>query len=193
MGNSLIIGFVSNAYKKLKLYYESSLLHSAFDRLSEDLRKGVSGSSIIVFFDREWKIEDAWRNSLTFRVLTLPVRFYEKLSDILSFKTKGIEEGSAVIGSIKRVLKDIFNINSRVLGLLILSFSVTQGLMDMISNRVPVPAGLQGMVRTALFLVGALLVLVNRPLSALYEGSFTARIAADFFKVRGLKDGTGNK
>lgn len=192
MKNGLIVGFIMYVYRKIKLYYENSMLHLLFAGLNGRLRRWASGSGILGFFDRDWGMEDAWSNSFTFRILTFPARLYEGLSKRLSSKTNAANEGSVVIGSIKGILENAFNINTRVMGLLILSFSVTQGLLEMIMKQGMVLAGLEGMARAALLLLGALLVLINRPLKSLYEGSFTARIAADFFRVRGLGNGKGD-
>ncbi|MGE5632714.1 MAG: hypothetical protein ACM3TR_16730 [Caulobacteraceae bacterium] len=193
MKNSVILEFVYRVYKKLMLYYENSLLYSGFRKLSRWFKGAASGSSVAGFFGREWNIEKAWKDSFTFRLLIMPVKIFMSLSDKLSAATNNMEEGSAVVVGLKGILGSIFNISTRVWGLLLLAFAGTQGLLDIVLKQDFNFSGLGGIIWIAIFLLGALLILINRSLSALYEGSFVARLIADFFTVRGLNNGTGNK
>lgn len=193
MENSAIITLLLNIYKRLKLYYENSLLHRFMKRASGEFRRLAAGSRIIGFFDRDWKVESAWRNSVTFRLLVIPLRLFKGISDRFSNRTNTAAGGSKAIGSVNYFLKSIFNISTRVYGLFFLAFGATQGFLDMILNREIALVGLGSFIRAAFFVAGAVLILVDRPLKVLCEGSFIARLAADFFKVRGFSDGTDGK
>lgn len=193
MRDSLIIEFFLKVYKRFKLYYESSILHNMAAGLSAKFEMWASGSSILGFFDRDWNIKSNWRESITLKVIMLPVKLFKRFSDRFSVKTNAVEKESALISSTKKILDNICNVGTRAIGLFILAFSATQGLLDIIVNRRLILTGIPGVFRTALFLLGTLLVLINRPLGALCEGSAVVHIVADFFKVRGVKNGTVNK
>jgi hypothetical protein len=153
----------------------------------------ASGSSILGFFDRDWNIKSKWRESIALKVLMLPVKLFKRFSDRFSVRTNAVEKESALISSTKGILVNIYNINTRAIGLFILTFTATQGLLDIIANHKLILTDIPGIFRTVLFLLGTLMVLINRPLGALCEGSAVVHIVTDFFKVRGMNNGTVNK
>ncbi|HYE83297.1 MAG TPA: hypothetical protein VEG39_14170 [Clostridia bacterium] len=190
MRNSLIIGSILVVYKKLKFYYTNSGTFKVLQRMGRSFGKLAAGSSILNFFDREWNIGSAWKKSFIFRFLVLPLRLFKFASSRLSDGTNSALGGSRALSAMKGFLEGLYNMSTRVYGLLFLTFAVTQGLLKLALNNGEMLLDMKGMIRLALLLAGTVMILINRPVRRLVEGSVTGAIAYDFFKVRGLKDGT---
>jgi hypothetical protein len=193
MRDSIILGVLMNIYKKFVFCYKNSGFYRVSGRAGESFRKYAASSSILGFFDKEWKIGRAWKGSLIFKILKQPLRLFKYASNRLSDGTNSTLEGSKALSGIKVLLENLLNMSARVYGLLFLTFAATQGLLELIFNNGGTLLDMKGIVRLALFLAGTVLILVNRPVKSLVEGSITGRIAHDFFVIRGLKDGTDNK
>lgn len=193
MKNSFILGTLLNIYEKFLIYYKNSGFYRMLRMLGQGFAKLASGSGILGFFDKEWNIEGAWKRSRIFRIVILPLRLLKYSSDRLSTGTNSTLEGSGAIRGIRILLVGLYNINSRVYGLLFLTFAVTQGLLGLVFNHGGSLIDMRGIVRLALFILGTMMILINRPVKSLIEGSAVGRIAYDFFTVRGLKNGTDDK
>ncbi len=193
MKNSFIIRTLLKIYEKLLIYYKSSGFYRVMLMMGQSFGKLAAGSGILRFFDREWNIEIAWKRSLILRIILLPLKLLKYSSDKLSDRTNSTLEGSKALSGMRMLLEDLFNINTRVYGLLFLTFAVTQGLLDFAFNYGELLIDMRGIVRLVLFMLGTMMILINRPVKSLVEGSAVGRIAYDFFIVRGLKDGTDDK
>ena len=193
MKNSFIFRTRLNIYDKLLIYYKNSGFYRVLHRTGQSFGKLAAGSGILRFFDREWKIGSAWKRSLIFRILILPLRLLKYSSDRLAGGTNSTLEGSKALSGMRALLESLFNISSRVYGLLFLTFAVTQGLLDFAFNYGELLIGMRGIVRLVLFMLGTMMILINWPVNSLLEGSIVGRIAYDFFIIRGLKDGTDDK
>lgn len=181
MGNSLILGMILNIYKKFMFYYKNSGFYLLVRRMGQSFGKLAVSSGILSLFDREWKIESAWKKSLVFRIFISPLRLLKYASNRLSDRTNHIMEGSSSIGAMKVLLNSLFNMSSRIYGLLFLTFAFTEGLLDFAFNYKELVFDMKGAVRLALSLIGTMLVLINRPVKSLAEGSIVGGIAYDFF------------
>jgi hypothetical protein len=193
MRDSIILGVLMNIYKKFVFCYKNSGFYRVIGRAGESFRKYAASSSILGFFDKEWKIGRAWKGSLIFKLLKQPLRLFKYASNRLSDGTNSTLEGSKALSGIKVLLENLLNMSARVYGLLFLTFAATQGLLELMFNNGGMLLDMKSIVRLALFLAGTVLILVNKPVKSLVEGSITGRIAHDFFVIRGLKDGTDNK
>jgi hypothetical protein len=193
MKNSFILKTLVNIYEKFWIYYKNSGFYRVLNRVGQGFGKLAAGSGILSFFDREWNIGSAWKRSLIFRILILPLRLLKYSSDKLSEGTNSTLEGSRALSGTRALLEVMFNISSRVYGLLFLTYAVTQGLLDFAFNYGELLTGMRGIVRLVLFIFGTIMILVNRPVKSLVEGSVVGRMAYDFFTVRGLKYGTDDK
>ncbi len=192
MRDSIILEALINIYKRLILYYRNSGFYRVSFRVGESFRRFAASSSILGFFDREWKIGSAWRGSLIFKLLIQPLRLFKYGSNKLSNRTNSTLEGSKTLSGIKVFLESLFNMSTRTFGLLFLTFAATQGLLELVFKNGEALLDMKSIVRLALFLAGTILILINRPVKSLVEGSITGHIAHDFFIIRGLKDGTDN-
>ena len=177
-------------YEKLVYYYKNSRFYQVLQCIGRRFEKYAANSSILRFFDREWNIGSAWKRSLIFSICISPLRLFKYASNKLSYRTNSTLEGSKALKGTRAVLESLFYMSSRVYGLLFLTFAVTQGLLDLVSNNGELLLDMKGIIRVALFLVGTMLILINRPLKSLSDGSIVCGMAYDFFTVRGLKDGT---
>ncbi|MHB1393731.1 MAG: O-antigen ligase family protein [Clostridia bacterium] len=183
MKNSFILRTLLNIYEKLLIYCKNSGFYRILLMVGQSFGKLAAGSGILRFFDREWNIESAWRRSLIFRILILPLRLLKYSSDRLSDGTNSTLEGSKALSGMRALLEDLFNINTRVYGLLFLTFAVTQGLLGIAFNYDGLIVDMGSIVRLILFLFGTMMILINRPVRSLVEGSIAGRIVYDFFVV----------
>ncbi|HYF83727.1 MAG TPA: hypothetical protein VEB00_11945 [Clostridia bacterium] len=193
MKNSFILRTLLNIYEKFLIYYKNSGFYRVSLMMGQSFGKLAAGSGILRFFDREWNIEAAWKRSRIFRILILPLRLLKYSSDRLSTGTNSTLKESRALRGMRALLEDLYNINSRVYGLLFLTFAVTQGLLSLVFNHGELLLDMKGIVRLVLFILGTIMILINRPVKSLVEGSMAGRIAYDFFTVRGLKNGTDDK
>lgn len=185
MKDSLIIGTLLNIYGKLLVYYRNSGLYRLLHRMGQSFGACTAGSGILGFFDREWYIENAWKRSLLFKILISPFNLLKHTSDRLSDRTNSTLDGSRALNGIGVFLEELHNMSSRVYGLLLLAFSLTYWLLDFAFDYGVQADGIKGIISLALSLVGAMLVLINRPVKALVEGSAVGGLVRDFFTVSG--------
>jgi putative inorganic carbon (HCO3(-)) transporter len=171
--------------KMILKIYESSIFFMVLQRLGRGFKKLAASSSILGFFDKEWNIAEAWKQSHMFGILKLPLRLFGYASHKLSYGRKGILEGSGILKGIRVLLENLFNMSTRVYGLLFLTFAITQGLLDLAYKNMELPLDMRGILKLALFLGGAILILINRPMNALAEGSIIGKTAYDFFDAGG--------
>jgi hypothetical protein len=193
MKNSFILRTLLSTYEKFLIYYKNSGFYRVSLLMGQSFGKLTDGSGILSFFDREWNIEGPWKRSRIFRIILLPLRLLKYSSDRLSTGTNNTLEGSQTLRGISVLLGSLYNINSRVYGLLFLTFAVTQGLLGFVFNYGEPLMDMRGILRLALFILGTMMILINRPVKSLVEGSAVGRIAYDFFTVRGFKNGTDDK
>lgn len=181
----MIIGVLFNIYGKLLLYYRNSGLHTVMQRIGRSLTKYAAGSSILGFFNREWNIGSAWKRSGLLKILILPLRLLKYASTKLSDGTNSAINSSRILNRISVILENLYNMNARVYGLLLLTFTATHGLLDFTLNHGETTGGIVGIARLALLLIGAVLILANRPVGSLVEGSVVGGLIWDFFIVSG--------
>lgn len=193
MKNSFVLRTLLNIYEKFLIYYKNSGFYRISLMLGQGFAKLAAGSSILRFFDKEWDIESAWKRSCIFKIVLLPLKLLKYSSDRLSTGTNSTLKESKALRGMRALLEDLYNINSRVYGLLFLTFAVTQGLLGLAFNHGELLLDMKGIVRLALFILGTMMILINRPVKSLVEESMAGRIAYDFFTVRGLNHGTDDK
>lgn len=184
MENSLILCFIAVFFRKLSLYYKNSVLKKIMDRIGQAFNNYVANSSILGFFDKEWNIAAAWKHSFAFKGFAAPARLLGYTSVKLADGTNSILEGSGAVSSIANTLESLFYMSTRVYGLLFLTFAAVQELVGVITGSGAV-MDVGGIIRLALLLLGTLLILVNRPVNRLLEGSVVGRIAYNFFVIDG--------
>lgn len=185
MKDSLILGMLWNIYRRLLIYYDNSGLYRLMQRMGRDFTRLASGSSILGFFGREWNIEGSWKKSRIFKILILPLRLLKYASDKLSDGTNRIVGGSKALNGIRLLLESLYDMSSRVYGLLLLAMAITHGLLDFAAGFGDLLGGTSGVIRLALFLLGTMLVLINRPVGSLVKGSLVGGLIYDFFTVSG--------
>lgn len=183
MRNSFILGTIINIYRKLLLYSGYSGFFRALHRNRQSFGNYAANSSILSFFDREWNIAKAWKQSLVFKGLISPVRLFGYASGKLSDGTNIALEGSGALNCTKAVLEDLFKISIRVYGLLFLTFAAVQGLLELVLGNGDLLLGLSGIIRLTLLLTGTAMILIDKPVKALLEGSIVGHMAYDFFIV----------
>lgn len=190
MRNSLIIRNIITACKRLRFFYINSRTSEVLRRMGQGFRKYAASSRILVFFDREWNIGSAWKKSFLFRVVISPFSLYKFASDKLSDGTNSVLDGSRALQAAGVFLENLYSMSTRVYGLLFLTFAMTQCLLELAAGGGGPLTGLKGTIRLVLLLAGTVMILINRPVKALVEGSVTGGMAYNYFKVRGLENGT---
>lgn len=184
MNESLIIGTILKIYGRLMLYYENSMFYMVLQRVGQGFGKYAASSSILGFFDREWNIVNAWKESYIFRILILPLRLLRYASQRFSRVVNTAIEESIVLKVISVFLENLLNMSTRVYGLLFITFYAAQGLLDFAFGSKEMLLG--EIIKLALFMGGAVLILINRPVKYLIENSMIGRTAYNFF---GLSEG----
>lgn len=184
MSNSLILGVVLNIYKKLMVYYKNSRFCLMLQSFGQYFARLAASSSILNFFDKEWNIEGEWKRSRIFIIFISPLRLLKYVSQKLSDGTNSILEGSRALGGMKYFFEGLYDMSSRVYGLLILTFAAVQGLLDLAFNYGEPLLDMNGIISLALLLAGTLLVLIDRPVISLFLGSAAGGIMYDFFILK---------
>lgn len=185
MKDSLILEMVLKIYGKLVFYYKNSGLFMVLQRIGQSFGKYAANSCILNFFDKEWNIESAWRKSIVFRMLILPLRLFKYASNSLSDGTNSALEGSKALNGIKLLLESMFKISTRVYGLFLLTFAAAHGLLALLSGNGLSASGTGTIIRLALFIAGTVMILVDRPVKSLVEGSIAGRIGRNYFIISG--------
>lgn len=183
MKESLIFGMILKVYDRIVFYYENSMFFIVMQRLGHGFGKLAASSSILIFFDREWNIADTWKQSLVFRILASPLRWFRFASQRFSEGVNIAIEESRVLKAIRVFLENLFDMSTRVYGLLFITFSAVFGLLDFTSRNAGMLFGMSEIMKLALFLGGAVLILINRPVKALAEGSIVSKAVFGFFNV----------
>lgn len=187
MRDSLILGITLNIYRRFIICCKNSGLYKVLAGMRQGFAKLAAGSSILNFFNREWKIGSAWKESIIFRIFILPLRLLKYVSNKLADGTNRVIKGSNAVAGMEAFLNSLFNINSRIYGLFFLAFAATQSLLDFGFNYKALMLDIKGTVRLALFLFGTILILINRPVKSLVQGSVVGGIAYDFFTIKESK------
>lgn len=185
MSNSLIIGVLLSIYEKLLSYCKYSRFYQAFRRLGQGFGKLAALSSILNFFDREWNIVGVWKRSLIFEIIISPLRLFKYASNKFADRTNIALEGSIALVGMRSFLEGLYYMNTRVYGLFFLTFAAAHGILAFTFKNGALLLDLEYVVRLALLLAGTMLVLINRPVKSLAEGSAVGRIIYDFFTLKG--------
>ena len=183
MKQSRIFSLLKKIYIVIGIYYENSTARIAMQKTAIFLSKLIKGSRILRFFYRDWQIEKLSKDSVFINIVSIPF----KVLKAFSFKnSKNIMmEKSFFIRNISGFFKKIFSINTISIGIFIISAAVGESVMRLLTKNGSV---LSTILETAIILVGVALGFVNRPLDALYKGSFVAALASDYFKLEGAED-----
>lgn len=185
MKDSLILGTMMNICRKLIEYSEYSAFFKVLNRIRKSFGNYGANSRILGFFNREWNIAGLWKRSLVLKVLISPLGLLGYASRRLSDGTNSALEGSSTLSCIKAVLEELYNMNARVYGLLFLTSAAVRSLLETVSGNGAPADGPVGMLSMALMLLGTVMILINRPVKALVQGSILGRLAYDFFTVSG--------
>jgi len=161
MKESLIFGMILKVYDRIVFYYENSMFFIVMQRLGHGFGKLAASSSILNFFDREWNIADTWRQSLVFRILVSPLRWFRFASQKFSESVNVAIEESRVLKAIRVFPENLFDMSTRVYGLLFITFSAVFGLLDFTSRNAGMLFGMSEIMKLALFLGGAVLILIT--------------------------------
>jgi len=164
--------------------YKNSGLFQALGKLGQYFGRHAALSSILNFFNKEWNIASKWKRSLIFRILILPLRLFKYIAQKFSDRTKDILEGSRALVSTKYFLEGLYDMSTRVYGLLIVTFAFVHGLLSFAFDFGEPLLDIKGIIRLALLMVGIILILINRSLKILVLGSALGRILYDFFTLK---------
>jgi len=185
MKDSLVLGTMMNICKRLMEYSQYSTFFRVLNRIRESFAKYAAGSAILSFFNREWNIAGLWKRSLVMKLLVSPLKLLGYASQRLSDGTNSALQGSLSISSIKVLLEELYYMSTRVYGLLLLTAAAVKGLMGTIAGNASPLGDIGGILNLALMLLGTVLILINRPVKALVEGSIIGKLVYDFFTVSG--------
>lgn len=113
------------------------------------------------------------------KVVTLPLAIIRYLSNKWAKPLGDGIRGSIVLNSLAEFLSNVFAFSTKVYGLMLLAFSLTEGIL-WILLRVNDLKSI--MLRVLLLVVSLILILIDKPLKALYSGSSLAQLIGSFFR-----------
>lgn len=175
---------------KVKQYSEHSSIVRAFMRFLAYWRKQSEKSFFLSRWRKDWGIENAWKNSLLFLPIKWLSSFFNwgvKKQKLLS--CENIEE-SRVLRLIRRSIKQIAALNTRHVGIFLLTFVISEGTLWLIFQSHDL---LNGLLRFMLLVLALGLILLNRSFEMLIKGSLLMKLISNIFEIRGMDDATGHK
>ncbi len=167
--NSKLFSFVSMILIKLNNWYEASSAAKAFNKVWSVLCNAFCGSFIHRFFAQSER-KNIWDNSIFGKIVNLPIKFILFLQKKLSLPVTKLVDNSALCKGIS----DWANVSVRLYGVLVLTFGSIIGVLSY--NKVIILA-----VSVALALLGLMLILINRSINELTEGSCIVKAVGEIF------------
>ncbi len=160
---SSILKWFRKILRILNIWFNASKFGKCFNRISACFAKAFPDSFLGRFFHS--KPKNYFRESLFYKFLLLPITVCRWIAIKFSpFFTK-ISQNS----QIHVFFSNWHLISVRVYGLFLLVFTLTYSLLRSV---ISFPTPLQRIILACLFLVGAVMFLVNRSIKSLFKGSF---------------------
>lgn len=176
--HSVIIRFVMKIFNQFCWYLKHSSLYPLLTQSSRFWAQVRKGSAVVRFFFQDWKEETAWTHSMTHKVVMLPVRMVKWAGNKLDKLLENSIRGSLALSSMNDLLTKVFEMSTKVFGMMLLAFTLTEGLLWLIF-RANDAKGI--LLRGLLVVCSVVLITINRSLKSLYEGSWIARMVGSFF------------
>jgi hypothetical protein len=154
-------------------------VHDIFASMPQFFSQALQNSALIRFFLKSERERKWWTSSFMHKVVTLPLAIIRYLSNKWAKPLGDGIRGSIVLNSLAEFLSNVFAFSTKVYGLMLLAFSLTEGIL-WILLRVNDLKSI--MLRVLLLVVSLILILIDKPLKALYSGSSLAQLIGSFFR-----------
>ncbi len=179
MENSLVISLFIRVYKKFLYYYEHSILSGFIARLSNLWSEALKGSFFAQLLFGELKAEKSWHDSIIHKIITYPAKLMNKISESIHKPLEGSMKNSMILSTLSEILDNLLYIPIRIYGVLIFAYTLTAGLLSLLSNK-PYTNGWI-LVHVLLFILSMICICINRSPKSLYAGSKLMQLVGGFF------------
>ena len=173
---SKVFSIAGKVLSTLNRWYEASSVAKLFNTIWSVLGNAFCGSFIHRFFS-ENKRKDIWDNSIFGKIVNLPQKIVIFLQKKLSGKINHLVENSAIFYGVSNWA----NVSVRLYGTVMLTFGVILGKLKY--NQMIAIA-----VSAVSIFFGLVLVLINRTVNELTEGSWIVRTIGEIFVGFAKKD-----
>lgn len=168
MGSKVFL-VAGKAFSALNRWYEASSVAKLFNKIWSMLGNAFCGSFIYRFFSKSER-KDIWDNSIFGKIVNLPKKFLMFLQKKLSVKINNLIENSAICLGICNWA----NVSVRLYGAAMITFGVFFGMLRY--NQMIAIA-----VSAVSIGFGVILVLINRTINELTEGSWIVKTIGEIF------------
>ncbi len=160
---SVILKFFAGLFHTLAVWFDESITGRMFNRVSAFLG-AVFQSSLLGRFFATAGDGSLFRESLLYKLLTLPVALCRRIADKTSDYVKGMTRSSGVVW----LLTNWHSVSIRIYGTVLCAFSLCYALLR---SRFAHPAPVEWVCIAALFILSVLCILINRSAKSLFKGS----------------------
>lgn len=181
MKDSLIIGFIVFLAKKIFEIYNDSFIDRAIKAVCDFFKNRAYNSSILGLFKTSENERKIWRNSITYKITSLPLTLIgaisKKCGDALSKMTGN--------SGILKIFDNLFYIPLNEYGALVLSVNIGMFLALVIKGGITKNAL---MFIVPMVIVGIILLLIPSTFSAIIHSSVILKPVTGLFDRYDLKD-----
>jgi hypothetical protein len=173
VNNSLILRQVKSLYITLKAYLKNSTIIVLTVNKLNYIKELLNESSIIRFFIESWE-NGNWRRGLVYKNITGIVDKIYNTSGKEFFKKTN---ESLLLSILKYIFQNLLYFSSRVYGFFIIAFTISTAFKNT-SGSLSKYLLLADMI---LIITGIILILINRSLKELYDGSKILKLVGGLF------------
>ena len=165
MADSFIVGLIISAWKAIVRWYDNSMLSRVINSVCDFFVKRASGSFTVRMFLHGFCGGQWWKNSLSYRLLSAPLRGSE---------ARKIKEGTVIDGVL-----NIFHIPLKYFGAVFIAAAAGMAVSAAACGNIG--AKMYVAVIACLIAAAVLCFIFSKSLYALYSGSRIARFIGGFF------------
>lgn len=114
MKNSVIVHFFVWFFQGLVNCYNNSGIEKAIDRICLYVQKNAKGSVLVQYFTKSFMNGNFWHKSVTYKLVTLPVRILRGIGKALGDRVSAWKDGSAF----RNLFVNLFSVPLREYGIL---------------------------------------------------------------------------
>ncbi|WP_373000431.1 O-antigen ligase family protein [Lutispora sp.] len=184
MKNSIIINFIKKLFNRLSYYHKCSVLYQIQKSSGAIFIRWATRSYILRLFIKDWKIEEVWTSSIVYRFLMLPLELLRVLTSRMKESLNSTIKYSMLLKIITQCFECFLLFSTKVYGLCLLAFALTDGILKIVTEGY-----VARLLNIEIVLVSVMLILIDRSIKTLGEGSFILKLATDFF----ISGGKSNK
>lgn len=177
--NSVIIGFFIFVFHKITEIYNGSLLEKIFAAVCGFFQKKASGSVFLAVFRSNAFDGAKWRESLTFRILTSPIRLVLRIGKRISLRSEKYIAGSAAAEFVRNITAVPLRELGYIASAAVLAFTVMTIILQKMTTASAIAA-------SAMAVICLVLLLTEASLGTIFsDSSFVSFFARYFYHTPG--------